>query len=130
MNPFAPAYKYKTCRQTPPIRIKGGQALSSSRNAEGQNRYLALVQAQIDQQWVAPPVKAHEKHLQVVLKFRILRSGKVIDIDIAEGSGNSYYDSAALRAVQRANPLPPFPSDIHKFSFDVRYNFVLGEPSS
>ena len=109
---------------------QSGSASQSSRNAAGQNRYLALVQAHIDQHWVAPPVKAHEKNLQVVLKFRILRSGKVIDLDIAEGSGNSYYDSAALRAVQRANPLPPFPSDIHKFSFDVRYNFVLGESSS
>jgi protein TonB len=109
---------------------QSGQTSQSSRNATGQNRYLALVQAHIDQQWVAPPVKAHEKNLQVVLKFRILRSGKVIDLDIAKGSGNSYYDSAALRAVQRANPLPPFPSDIRKFSFDVRYNFTLGEPSS
>ena len=108
----------------------GGPGLQSSRNVAGQNRYLALVQTRIDENWVAPPVKAHEKNLQVVLKFRILRSGKVIDLDIAEGSGNSYYDSAALRAVQRANPLPPFPADIHKFSFDVRYNFVLGEPSS
>jgi len=51
-------------------------------------------------------------------------------LDIAQGSGNSYYDAAALRAVQAASPLPPFPSNIHKFSFDVRYNFVLGEPSS
>ncbi|UCE63978.1 MAG: TonB family protein [Nitrospirota bacterium] len=109
---------------------QSGPSSQSSRNTAGQNRYLALVQAHIDQQWVAPPVKAHEKKLQVVLKFRILRSGKVIDLDIAQGSGNSYYDSAALRAVQRANPLPPFPSDIHKFSLDVRYNFILGEPSS
>jgi protein TonB len=109
---------------------QSGPASQSSRNTAGQNRYLALVQAHIDQQWVAPPVKAHEKNLQVVLKFRILRSGKVIDLDIAQGSGNSYYDAAALRAVQAASPLPPFPSDIRKFSFDVRYNFVLGEPSS
>ena len=109
---------------------RSGPSSQSSGNTAGQNRYLALVQAHIDQQWVAPPVKAHEKNLQVVLKFRILRSGKVIDLDIAKGSGNNYYDSAALRAVQRASPLPPFPKDIHKFSLDVRYNFILGEPSS
>lgn len=113
-----------------PESAQSGTISQSAMNAAGQNRYLALVQARIDEQWVPPPVKAHEQHLQVVLKFRILRSGKVIDLDIAKGSGNSYYDSAALRAVQRANPLPPFPSDIHKFSFDVRYNFILGEPSS
>ena len=117
-------------QDVPSEQAQSGPSSQSSRNTAGQNRYLALVQAYIDQQWVAPPVKAHEKNLQVVLKFRILRSGKVIDLDIAQGSGNSYYDSAALRAVQRANPLPPFPSDIHKFSFDVRYNFTLGEPSS
>ena len=109
---------------------QSGPTGSTSRNTQGQNQYLALVQSRIDQQWVAPPVKADEKHLQVVLRFRILRSGKVIDLNIERGSGNHYYDAAALRAVQSANPLPPFPSDIHNFSFDVRYNFILGEPSS
>ena len=105
-------------------------ASSSSKNSKGQNRYLGLVQAKIDQQWVAPPVAANEDNLQVVLKFRILRSGKVTNLGIDRGSGNPYYDSAAKRAVQAAAPLPPFPSDITDSYLDVRYNFILGDSSS
>ena len=103
---------------------------TSSRNSKGQNRYLGVVQSKIDQQWVAPPVAADENNLQVVLKFRILRSGEVTNLKIDRGSGNSYYDSAAKRAVQAADPLPPFPSEIDQSYLDVRYNFILGEPAS
>ena len=105
-------------------------ASSSSKNSKGQNRYLGLIQAKIDQQWVAPPVAANEDNLQVVLKFRILRSGAVTNLGIDRGSGNPYYDSAAKRAVQAADPLPPFPSDITESYLDVRYNFILGDSSS
>lgn len=107
-----------------------GATAQSSQSSNGQNRYLAMVQTRIDQQWVAPPVKTDEKYLQVVLKFRILRSGNVMGLSIVRGSGNTYYDSAAKRAVQAADPLPPFPSDLSNAYFDVRYNFTLGEPSS
>ena len=103
---------------------------SSSKNSKGQNRYLGLIQAKIDQQWVAPPVAANEDNLQVVLKFRILRSGTVTNLDIDRGSGNPYYDSAAKRAVQAAVPLPPFPPEISESYLDVRYNFILGDSSS
>ena len=103
---------------------------TSSRNSKGQNRYLGVVQSKIDQQWVAPPVAANENNLQVVLTFRILRSGEVSNLRIDRGSGNSYYDSAAKRAVQAADPLPPFPSEIDQSYLDVRYNFTLGEPAS
>ena len=103
---------------------------SSSKNSKGQNRYLGIIQAKIDQQWVAPPVAANEDNLQVVLKFRILRSGAVTNLDIDRGSGNPYYDSAAKRAVQAADPLPPFPPEITESYLDVRYNFILGDSSS
>ena len=104
---------------------QSGSISKSSRKSEGHNRYLALVQAQIDQQWVAPPVEAHEKNLQVALNFRILRSGKVIDLDIERGSGNRYFDSAALRAVQGADPLPKFTPDISGSSLVVTITFKV-----
>ena len=102
-----------------------GSTSKSSRKSEGHNRYLALVQTQIDQQWVAPAVEADENNLQVALKFRILRSGKVIDLDIERGSGNRYFDSAALRAVQGADPLPAFTPEISGSSLDVTITFKV-----
>lgn len=110
----------------------GGASTSakSSRNAKGKNRYLGIVEAKIDQQWVAPPVSATENHLEAIVKFRILRSGEVTSLGVARSSGNRYYDEAATRAVHAAEPLPPFPPDIDETYIDVRYNFILGDSPS
>jgi len=94
----------------------------SSQPSPGKNRYLAMVQDKIDQQWVAPPLVATAPI--VVLKFRISRSGEILNIHIDESSGNGHYDSAAQRAVHAVNPLPPFPADISDSFFDVRFRFI------
>ncbi len=98
---------------------------SSSQTSPGKNRYLAMVEDKIDQQWVAPPLVASTP--VVVLKFRIHRSGEISQIRIDESSGNGHYDSAAQRAVQAVNPLPPFPQEISDSYFDVRYRFIKKE---
>lgn len=96
-----------------------------SHPSPGRNRYLAMVEDKIDQQWVAPPLIATAP--VVVLKFHIARSGEISNIHIDESSGNGHYDSAALRAVHAVNPLPPFPSDISDSFFEVRYQFIKKE---
>ncbi len=114
--------------------VSSGESSSSpakpSRSSEGQNRYLALVEAKIDQHWVAPPVSMDQRHMKVMVKFRILRSGEVMNLTIKQGSGNAYYDSAAKRAVKAASPLPPFPNDLSDSFLDVLYKFSLGELTS
>ena len=102
----------------------------SSKASSGQNRYLALVENRIDEQWVAPPISIDQRHLQAEVKFRILRSGKITKVHIQQGSGNAYYDSAALRAVQASDPLPSFPKDLTQQYLDVRYKFSLGDTAS
>ncbi len=95
---------------------------SASKPSPGKNRYLAMVEDAIDGQWVAPPLLASTP--LVILKFRISRSGEISRIHIAESSGHAHYDSAAQRAVQAVNPLPPFPSNISESFFDVQYRFI------
>ena len=81
-----------------------------------------MVEDAIDGQWVAPPLLASTP--LVIMKFRISRSGEISRMHIAESSGHAHYDSAAQRAVQAVNPLPPFPSDISESFFDVQYRFI------
>jgi len=99
-----------------------GQGGPTAKTSSGKNRYLAMVEDRIDGQWIAPPLMASNP--LVVLKFHIARSGEISRIQIAESSGHAHYDSAAQRAVQAVNPLPPFPSDISDSSFDVQYRFI------
>lgn len=93
----------------------------------GLNQYLALVQNKISSQWVAPPVGLTGQRLQVIIRFRLDRSGTVTDVVIEQTSGNDYYDMAGQRAVLKAGPLPPFPRNVSERSLDAHFSFTVGE---
>jgi TonB family protein len=93
----------------------------------GLNRYLALVQSKISRQWIAPEVNLTGRSLQVVIKFRLDRSGVVSHVAIEKSSGNEYYDLAGTRAVLSANPLPPFPQDMSDTTVDAHFSFTVGD---
>lgn len=103
---------------------------STSQSSAGQNRYLALIQDKIKKKWIAPPVTMKQNHPEVILKFRVLGSGEVMNLGIVQGSGNTSYDDAALRAVRAASPLPPIPKNLKSSSLDLHYKFRIGESSS
>lgn len=103
------------------------QPASNSRNtaaqaSAGTNHYYGMIQDLIQDQWRRTPLVANAP--LVVLKFRIIRSGEISQIRIDKSSGNGYYDSAAQRAVNSVNPLPPFPPDISDSFLDVRFQFI------
>ncbi len=118
----APVESIKQRLQLLEMQSTGNPGRSASKPSPGKNRYLAMVEDAIDGQWVAPPLLASTP--LVIMKFRISRSGEISRIHIAESSGHAHYDSAAQRAVQAVNPLPPFPSDISESFFDVQYRFI------
>jgi TonB family protein len=119
----APIASIKQRLQLLEVQATASPGRSASKSSPGKNRYLAMVEDTIDRQWVAPPLLLTSTPL-VILKFRISRSGDISRIHIDESSGHAHYDSAAQRAVQTVNPLPPFPSDISESFFDVQYRFI------
>jgi len=122
---ITPVESIKNRLQLLEVQSTANPGSTSSQSSSGRNRYLAMVQDKIDHQWVAPPLIASEP--VVVLKFHIARSGDISNIHIEESSGNGHYDSAAKRAVNAVNPLPPFPSDISDLFFEVRFRFIKEE---
>lgn len=118
----APVESIKQRLQLLQVQAAGSPGGSADKPSPGKNRYLAMVEDAIDSQWVAPPLLASPP--LVIMKFHISRSGEISRIHIAESSGHAYYDSAAQRAVQAVNPLPPFPSDISESFFDIEYRFI------
>jgi len=97
--------------------------------ATGFNQYLARVQNKISSQWIAPQVDLTGRTLQVVIKFRLDRSGVVSNVSVEKTSGNEYYDVAGTRAVLSANPLPPFPREMSDANLDAHFSFTVGEQS-
>ncbi|MBI3598520.1 MAG: TonB family protein [Nitrospirae bacterium] len=87
--------------------------------------YLRSIEHKIGVQWAPPPIAAvadKRERTIAVIGFIVKQDGH-IDIQsvlVEKGSGNSFFDTAALRAVYNANPLPPLPRGILD---DLRVHF-------
>jgi TonB family protein len=86
--------------------------------------YLTLVDWKIQQQWVPVGAPASPETV-VVVRFRVLRSGQVRDVELETTSGSPSLDTSALRAVRQSLPLPPFPNLLTEPWLDLRYRFVM-----
>ena len=78
--------------------------------------YVDRMLARIREYWVRPSVGGS---VEAMIRFRILKDGKVVDVGIQTSSGNSTFDMAAMRAVQSASPLPPLPQTFKHDSLGV-----------
>jgi TonB family protein len=99
---------------------------SASQQSPGENRYFAIIKKAIDSQWTNPEVPITNK--KVIITFRVEKSGEISRVHVEQSSGNSYYDSTILGAINKANPLPKFPSDIQKTFLDIKFLFTMPEP--
>jgi colicin import membrane protein len=87
--------------------------------------YYNLLWQRIRGVWVLPEeALGGKKNLETIIAIRIARDGQIEDIQFEKKSGNSYLDESALRAIKKANPLPPLPSDIEGDKFDVGVRFT------
>ncbi|MEH2165788.1 MAG: TonB family protein [Nostoc sp.] len=84
--------------------------------------YLNQLKQQVKQQWL-PEVSQSSR--RTVLNFTINRSGQLSNLQLAQTSGFSVTDQAALNAIQRSAPFAPLPTGytsnhIHiQFTFDI-----------
>jgi TonB family protein len=107
--------------------VKPATAIRVSGDDTGLGRYLAIVQTRISEQWVAPPVDEAGRSYQVVVRFRLHRSGRISEVAIERESGNGYYDDAGKRAVLSAGQLPPFPPYVTEEALETHFSFTVGE---
>jgi colicin import membrane protein len=87
--------------------------------------YYNLIWQRIRNAWVLPEeVLRGKKDLETVIAIRIAKDGQIEDIQFEKKSGNPYLDESALRAIKKANPLPPLPSGFEGDKFDVGVRFT------
>jgi TonB family protein len=87
--------------------------------------YYNLLWQRIRSVWVLPEeALGGKKNLETIIAIRIARDGQIEDIQFEKKSGNPYLDESALRAIKKANPLPPLPSDFEGDKFDVGVRFT------
>jgi colicin import membrane protein len=87
--------------------------------------YYNLIWQRIRSVWMLPTEALRgQKNLETIIAIRIGRDGEIEDIQFEKKSGNPYLDESALRAIKKANPLPPLPPGFEGNRFDVGVRFT------
>lgn len=87
--------------------------------------YYNLLWQRIRSAWVLPEgALGGKKDLETIIAIRIAKDGRIEDIQFEKKSGNPQLDESALRAIKKANPLPPLPPGFEGDKFDVGVRFT------
>jgi len=100
----------------------GGRGEGSGGSALGY--YLGLVDYKISTNW-NPVATGGAQDSVAVVRFRVLRSGNIRDVEMETSSGDAGLDAAAMRAIRQSLPLPPFPNLLTEPFLNLRYRFVV-----
>lgn len=86
--------------------------------------YTRQVKQRVRESWI---VAQEKPGVSAVVRFGILPSGDIVAIELARGSGDRVFDESVLRAVKKADPLPP-PPEAYRHEFTrQKVEVVFGE---
>lgn len=86
--------------------------------------YLEAVRLKIDDRWSRLDIQLLSGEIKkAVIKFRILKNGKIEGVEIEKSSGYPIFDNTALRAIKSSNPLPPLPKEFPEEYLSIHFGF-------
>lgn len=86
--------------------------------------YLQIIQDKISTNWFTSLIDPGASgEFQCMIFFKILRDGRIADLQIEISSGSRSFDLSALRAVQNASPFPPLPREFESEYLGVHLIF-------
>jgi TonB family protein len=106
----------------------GGAGGTDTGAADDQTFYFGLLNRKIRGAWkkpIFPPNHPAGRTLEARVRLTLTSSGRVIEMDLVASSGYDALDRSALRAVQDAQPFPPFPYTLGTEPRPVVFEFAL-----
>ena len=90
-----------------------------------QDQYYSLVWAKIKKEWTIPEDFSKGKtNIETVIVVVIGKDGKILNQFIEKKSGNALYDQMAMRAIKKAEPLPPIPKAFSDETVELGFRFI------
>ena len=90
--------------------------------------YYSIIWSKIKDAWVLPEnTTSADKKLEAIIAIRIKKDGEIVKVWTEKSSGNNYFDQSALRAIAKANPLPPVPEGYGEEYFELGIRFLPSE---
>jgi TonB family protein len=92
------------------------------------NEYYNTIWTKIKKEWTVPEnLSAKKMDWEAVIVLVIDNDGTVQKTWFEKRSGNSLYDQMALRAIKKAEPLPPLPKEWSEKTIEIGIRFHLEE---
>jgi colicin import membrane protein len=88
------------------------------------SRYYSLIWTKIKQAWTIPEHLLKERvDLESIIIVIIEKDGQIANTWFEKTSGNDLYDQMAMRAIKKAEPLPPIPKELGKDTLEIGIRF-------
>ena len=88
------------------------------------DQYYSLIWAKIKEEWTLPEnLPKGKTDLETIIVVIIEREGKIQKSWFEKRSGNTLYDQMAMRAIKKAEPLPPIPKEFSDNTFEIGIRF-------
>ena len=107
----------------PPVPMISSPKTSPSMESK-LNEYYSMIWAKIKEAWTIPENLLKEMvDLETVIVIIIERDGKIQKSWFEKKSGNALYDHMAMRAIKKAEPLPPIPKEFNEKTLEIGIRF-------
>jgi TonB family protein len=100
-----------------------GTSTGATSGVTQHNEYIGVVWDKIQRNWTFPPSLMPKGNIEAIIAVRIARNGGVELVSFEKRSGNRYFDDAALKAVKKSSPFPPFPGRFANDSIEIGIRF-------
>jgi len=87
--------------------------------------YQAEIENRIKSNWSYPVAIQGSRDLEAVIVVKVRRDGKIMETQFARRSSNPIFDQSVAKAVERSDPLPPFPEGYLKSYHEIEIRFNL-----
>jgi colicin import membrane protein len=105
-------------------------AANSAASADANSRladYYTIIWSRIKSQWNLPGGINPKDNIEAVVQVRIMSNGAITGISFEKKSGLAYFDNSVLRALKKADPLPPLPPWYRENALDIGIRFLSSD---
>jgi colicin import membrane protein len=109
----------------------GGASSKESASGTGVIGSLAMriyqenVKSYVQNNWTYPTALQNKKDLEVILLLKVREDGTILETKVIQKSKDSVFDQSVLKAIERSNPIPPFPEGYEKSYEEFKFRFTL-----
>jgi TonB family protein len=98
-----------------------------AREDAAMNEYYQSVWSVVKDKWAFPDELLQGKNLLTVVRVRIMRNGEIRDLSFEQKSSYAPFDESVMKALQKASPLSPLPSEISGSSIELGIRFYSSQ---